>query len=81
MAVGKRTKTGLSHRHLSFLDARSRTSSGGKEGSTCSLEAGLFLIFLRFQPQIALKLFLFLDFSKQCISCQEQNIVLLSGSK
>ena len=35
-------------------------------------EAGLFLIFWRFQPQIVLKLFLFPDISKQWVSCPEQ---------
>ena len=33
-----------------------------------SAEAGLFLIFWRFQPQIVLKLFLFPDISKQLIT-------------
>ena len=41
------------------------------ENQLLSAEAGLFLIFCRFQPQIVLKLFLFPDIFKQWISCPE----------
>ena len=65
--------------YLRLIDRRrsptvtDRNRSYGNQAQL-SAEAGLFLIFWRFHPQIVLKLFLFPNIIKQWISCPEQHM-------